>query len=86
MNTDSEEQYSKLFYRYYNFIINEVEDESNRMKNMRTYDIMATHLTDPAKSDHAELFQEVFKYFSTISWSTSDRNARNRLNLLEVAS
>ena len=74
-----------LFDKYYNFIVNEVEDESNRMKAMRTYDIMATHLTDAEKSDHAELFSEVFRYFSTINWDSADRNARTRLNLLEVA-
>ena len=55
------------------------------MKAMRTYDIMATHLTDAEKSDHAELYSEVFRYFSTINWDSSDRNARVRLNLLAVA-
>lgn len=82
----SGEPVADLFDKYYTFITKEVMDESNRMKAMRTYDLMATHLSDASKSDHAELYQECFKYFSTINWDSGDRNARHRLNLLEVAS
>lgn len=82
---DPSSRKSALFAKYLEFINEEIHDEKDRIDQLRSYEVIARHLSHEKLSDHGKLYEEVFRYFSTISWDPSDKNSRDRLRLIEAA-
>ena len=73
-----------LFAKYLEFINEEIHDEKDRIDQLRSYEVIAHHLSHKRLSDYGDVYDEVFKYMSTISWDPNDKSARLRLSMIEA--